>query len=456
MGTAYFLGAGASKADNFPLTRELLGAIGAYLYPKPGKTSGKELREFLTTVFGVEPKDLRTAASQWRRLVGSKSKARGSRRSARPEVYMPPEQLPDLTDVLSALDILLAEQSSIGSAKDSKRALKGSTLLRARSQIVQAIAQGFRRLHQVRTDQNEESPMVVEDFIRSISGSDVLITTNWDILLDCARNRRFGTTEGDYGSDPKLEHDKRSKKQFWADPVHIALKDAGYKKPKYEPKEDDRPKLFKLHGSLNWLYCPRCTLLYIYVENVKAHQGHPSGTVKRKGKTWQCECKAGLDAVLVTPTFVKSYRNRHLLNIWSSAQRALAASDRWVFVGYSLPDDDIHIKTLLLKAKRMRFDAGKSVRVAVVTERSKPEIEFRFRRLFGDCDFMTHGFERDIVKRLVRARKKKNKERIKKALKKAKAEEEKRERQQAKKAARRKRDAARRRKIKRILANRST
>jgi hypothetical protein len=64
-----------------------------------------------------------------------------------------------------------------------------------------------------------------------VRSSDCFITTNWDILLDRARHQTFGSTSGDYGTDATLV-------------PRIPLDEA---------QKGRRPKLFKLHGSLNWL-----------------------------------------------------------------------------------------------------------------------------------------------------------------------------------------------------------
>jgi len=70
----------------------------------------------------------------------------------------------------------------------------------------------------------------------------------------------------------------------------------------------------------------------------------------------------------VTPGFVREYRNVHLLNIWREALLTLARAAQWVFVGYSLPADDVGIRTLLLKARCMRHDVGgEAPRVTIVT-----------------------------------------------------------------------------------------
>jgi hypothetical protein len=386
MPRAFFLGAGASKADDFPLTRELLCALGHYLSTsRRAVKRGRELADFLVGAFGVHFEDLRQAAKLWKQhLAAAKGRPSGNgppggTRSA--GVAKPPEQLPHLTDILSALDILLMEEGGLGIGPHSSRALKGEMLRKAREQVATAIAEGFNELHRVWKLRRERKPMIVDDFARAIGTGDVLVTTNWDILLDEARDHRFGTTGKDYGTD-------------------IAAIEA--RKPGDDRKQH-RPLLLKLHGSLNWLYCPRCSSLRIDVRTVTAHDGYkPEGETTRRSL---CDCGMRREAVLVTPTFLKSYRNRHLLNIWTTAQSALADCGEWVFIGYSLPDDDIHIKTLLLKAKRMRADKHrKPVKVTVVTDCPDSELGKRYRRLFGADPMIHHKGFAEYVRQLEKDR----------------------------------------------------
>jgi hypothetical protein len=371
MPRAFFLGAGASKADKFPLTRELLCAVSAYLKPSLKKvTRGKELGEFLQTAFGARLVDLRTAADLWQRHVVAV-------RDGGTKIDFPPEDLPNLTDVLSALDILLAEESGFGPAREagrnrSSRALKGISLRKAREHVATALALGFNELHN-NLPRTAARSLVIDRFVNAIGGDDVLITTNWDILLDEARDRRFGTTAIDYGSDVEVFDSGRGK----AD------------------RQARRPWLLKLHGSLNWLSCPRCSRLRADVRTVTAHDGYNPGNRNLRST---CSCGFTCGALMITPTFLKSYQNRHLLNIWNAALNELARCPEWVFIGYSLPDDDIQIKTLLLKAKRMRVDTtGVPPEITVVTEKDNQDTKTRYRRIFGDCvefHWLAQGFDK--------------------------------------------------------------
>jgi len=126
------------------------------------------------------------------------------------------------------------------------------------------------------------------------------------------------------------------------------------------PTPDCSLPLYKLHGSLNWLYCPTCTALTL-TPKVK-------GVLSRR-QTGLCPCKEQLAPIIVPPTFFKVMSNFHLQRIWRSAEQALSAAKRIVFCGYSLPDADLHLKYLL---KRVQMNRPiKPANVYVVNDHSK-------------------------------------------------------------------------------------
>ncbi|HYC57785.1 MAG TPA: hypothetical protein VEL28_22860 [Candidatus Binatia bacterium] len=55
------------------------------------------------------------------------------------------------------------------------------------------------------------------------------------------------------------------------------------------------------------------------------------------------EVGAGFDGLVVAPSHLKDYRNPHLSLVWYEAQRMLRQATKVVFVGYSLPDDDVEV-----------------------------------------------------------------------------------------------------------------
>jgi NAD-dependent SIR2 family protein deacetylase len=186
-----------------------------------------------------------------------------------------------------------------------------------------------------------------------------LISLNYDIYMDNALIRARGQfgVDLDYGTDfANFDHD-----DDWE-----------------RPGERSMP-LFKLHGSLNWLYCPRCTALTL-TPKIKGILSH-----RHKGL---CGCNEELAPIIVPPSFFKEMSNYHLQTIWRKAERALVSAKRIVFCGYSLPDADIHIKYMLKRAELNR--TGRAASVFVVNDHGSKTPEdrsyemARYRRLFRD------------------------------------------------------------------------
>ena len=170
-------------------------------------------------------------------------------------------------------------------------------------------------------------------------------------------------------------------------------------------------KLIKLHGSLNWLYCPNChrldlgiapsgrrtvkVLNDLYVDDLDLHRkygchGSPCN-----------ECGAFVRPVLITPTHLKDYRNPHIARIWYEAARALREAERVIFIGYSMPDDDIEV-VYLFKRGLANVKPRNITVVEHAWKRGQAALDVhpvgrRYRALFGDkIDWWPRGFERWI------------------------------------------------------------
>lgn len=164
-------------------------------------------------------------------------------------------------------------------------------------------------------------------------------------------------------------------------------------------------KLFKLHGSLNWLYCPGCHRLDVGVSETgrmyKVLNQLYQEAYNRLEDRYSClgaacrECGANVRPVMVTPTYLKDYRNPHISRTWYEAERSLRQAHRVIFVGYSLPEDDLAVTYLLKRGlshlhgsavTAVEFDpAGRGLR--------ENPVGARYRTLFGDSlDWRTEGF----------------------------------------------------------------
>jgi hypothetical protein len=84
----------------------------------------------------------------------------------------------------------------------------------------------------------------------------------------------------------------------------------------------------------------------------------------RTSKYNECYCDGRLRSVIVTPSIVRDVRDANLLSIWNAALEDLRQAHQWIFIGYSLPPEDVAIRSLLLRAFHIR--RSKRLRVRVV------------------------------------------------------------------------------------------
>ena len=111
-------------------------------------------------------------------------------------------------------------------------------------------------------------------------------------------------------------------------------------------------KILKMHGSLNWLGCPKCGRVFTDFNKAIANDEFneiicpycSSDTHNAAGTAPKLQC------MLITPTFLKSLENLSLKNIWHNAYLDLSEATKLVFIGYSFPDADFEMRCLLKKA----------------------------------------------------------------------------------------------------------
>jgi hypothetical protein len=152
-----------------------------------------------------------------------------------------------------------------------------------------------------------------------------------------------------------------------------------------------RVYLLKLHGSLNWLFCPTCNTIKITPKE--------KGVMRIFTHSEVCENDSSMQkALIIPPTWQKVYDNPHLVSIWLRAEKILRDAERIFFIGYSMPEADVHIKYLLKKSLFRR--RGRHPEIVVIDQvghtEDSPEYT-RYRRLFGDIQYYPIGFENFAV-----------------------------------------------------------
>jgi NAD-dependent SIR2 family protein deacetylase len=214
-----------------------------------------------------------------------------------------------------------------------------------------------------------------------------VITTNWDILLDNTVNRLINDEpipKGHHFSgvvdycchiSSLDENDHRVK------PGLYALGKGRY-----------NVKFLKLHGSLNWLQCPKCLRIY-----VKFYRTWSGGYVFDEKHCRHCSRNFKADnnksnqllTNLVMPTYLKDLKNVQHKVIWQNAGIELSEASKVVFLGYSLPQADFELKQLL--SRMIRSDA--KVDVVLIDNDNPNNYEgnskyqtagFRFQNFFSD------------------------------------------------------------------------
>lgn len=332
-----FVGAGASRACGYPVTGDILPRIVECLDNKEfnkGKLKDEHIGAHAPALLRM-----------LRHLV---PKNNGG-------------HMPQITEVLSILDYCIDAGEEL--LPVSRQTLK---LTDARWLLERAVGRVIRRMHR----NNEVVPRDILRWIRRAErgGAEItIISTNYDFSLDRLLFEEMEDWSRDY-----------IKTDFgftWRDPDDGEL---------VHPAAKPILRLYKLHGSLNWLGCSRCGNIYVNFMRTLVTLADGNGE-------WSaCHCGyTPLRAVLVAPSFVRRYRDRNLLSVWRSAAEALRLADDWVFVGYSLPTEDIGIRALLLRSLLSR---GAHPRAHVVS--ASDEALPRYRQLLPKSVYTADGLRR--------------------------------------------------------------
>jgi hypothetical protein len=331
---AFFLGAGASKAFGYPLTGELL----------------PNLRDYLDD----------GTLTKWDYSKKDQDLLRHGLRSLFPGIErLDRNKLPLITDILTLIDHAVHSGFSLVQGWSPER------VDRFRMLLEQVIADMVGPDGGWTKQQEENLNKVAAAVVKATKNHRVgIITSNYDIELELALFEHYGDDKVaetiDFGMswrDPGADESR-----IYSRPANPAL------------------SFYKLHGSLNWLRCPLCEYIYINVKGVIVGWAAES----KKSDFNTCHCLHWpLQSVLVTPSFVRDARDVNLTGIWRNALDTLADADRWVLIGYSLPPEDFAIRSMLIKAYRIRTKAtperGKlQIWIVQRDETARPQYELLF------------------------------------------------------------------------------
>lgn len=155
------------------------------------------------------------------------------------------------------------------------------------------------------------------DFVPCLEPGDTIIALNYDTLLDRALHEAGIPT--DLGSDFRREPNNKTEPPL---------------------------RLLKIHGSFNWLFCPTCDNIWEFAMDdvagyaLRADAQHVACPIDGTPR----------ETIIIPPSLVKTYSNRHLDNIWAAAAETIRTAEQIVAIGYALADADIQVRYMLVQA----------------------------------------------------------------------------------------------------------
>ncbi|MBE0365512.1 hypothetical protein PULV_b0098 [Pseudoalteromonas ulvae UL12] len=282
----------------------------------------------------------------------------------------------ELEDIFTPLDRCLTESSQF-------RGIGLDKIMEVREAVFHVVG----RTIQLVLNETQNSKQYINDFanyltkkssVRAnnnyrISDPVSVISTNWDILLDNSIHKSIVHNNHEAVVDYCCYISSRDEIDESIKPGLEKLGQGGF-----------NVKLLKLHGSLNWLQCPRCMRLY-------ARFSRKDGVLDYENRESCRHCDKNfpeeqnnhlLTSNLIMPTYIKDLSNPQYKVIWQNAGIEIAEADKLVFIGYSLPNADFEMRQLLSRMTR------KTAKIEVVdycnNSDDKKLVKKHWSKFFGD------------------------------------------------------------------------
>lgn len=160
-------------------------------------------------------------------------------------------------------------------------------------------------------------------------------------------------------------------------------------------------KLIKVHGSLNWKYCNCCNQVLLTAWDTKidlstmGFRGVIDGSCDQPEKIEPVDLMCPLDGndfqtFIVPPSHIKDLSHPAINKLLDEAAIEIRKSKRIVFVGYSFPEADVHIKALFKKNIR------DNTIVHVVDPFMNDSIRSNYKSISNSASFFEKGFSEYI------------------------------------------------------------
>lgn len=230
-----------------------------------------------------------------------------------------------------------------------------------------------------------ENSRVNHDYLNrnfeNLKNGDFIITTNWDALAELTlfKQKKWSPCDG-YGFKKNLGVGE------------IINPEPGESKNLPIPEDMAGPsqiKVLKLHGSIGWYFHPPYNQAYFRGDNFLDYISRDGSNVILRDNDAPGPEKISHDdpAVMIYPTYLKILNNPILNSIWKQAINVLRQAEQVTIVGYSLPNEDIGVRALLLTlVERIKQN---EVQVTVINP-SESTLE-RWKEFLGESALVTYN-----------------------------------------------------------------
>jgi hypothetical protein len=215
----------------------------------------------------------------------------------------------------------------------------------ARNGFIECLQSFFLYRHELDASNREHRDYLRPHFARLEKG-DVVITPNWDTTAE-----RTLTEEGYWYPIGGYGFKKDLREMPCAEPL--------------SPDVDTESKItvLKLHGSIGWHESASGSIYFDYPRFLSRFSFLSNGKPLLLMDPEAPIVPPSEDPLLLYPSYLKQLNSPVMQQIWYRGSEALSAAERVEIYGYSLPESDLAVRTLL-NVLRFRGESG-AVRVLV-------------------------------------------------------------------------------------------
>ncbi len=347
----FVFGAGASNSDGCPLQKNLLSEI---LNKDYGDTELANLvKKFIKNNFDTEN-----------------------------------DNCPSLESVFGYLDYFISKKESL------KGGYTTIQLIRIKESLIRLI---HHRISETKSQRGIYKKFL--ECVNRVNKNVSIITMNYDTLLDESFDFLFPNQALiDYCINfmNYEDYDKIEAFNWWVnprEPVYI-----------WDNKIPTPIKIIKIHGSLNWKYCNCCnqvlltpwdTAIDIKTQGYKGRIGASCENLEEIFFDLKCPYDQTLfDTFIVPPSHIKDLNHPAVSKLFDEAAIEIRKTKKIIFIGYSFPEADIHIKALFKK------NISDDTEIEVVDPFLNDSIKCNYKSITNKTVFIKDSFENFIENEL--------------------------------------------------------